>query len=287
MSVLIIGASGLVGNNVLRECEARSVDVTGTFLTSETTSADVKLDKTDGTATAELFEELRPDVVIDTAAFHDVDACETARGDAWDVNATGTRNVARAARLVGAHLVYISTDYVFAGDAEAPYREEDPVGPLNFYGQTKYAGEQAAKTAGEWTVLRSSVVYGLTSPNFLTWVRDELAAGNRIGIVDDQRSSPTYAPDLARACIQTGTEGLTGVYHAAGPESLTRYEFTHRFVTAFGFDEALVDPITTEELGQEAPRPRDSSLDSSRLVEELGVSFQSPGEAFGEMRAQV
>lgn len=288
MHVLVIGASGLVGSNAVNDCRERGLTVTGTYRTTETGHADVRLDKTDAGSTAALLGDLEPDVVVDAAAFHDVDACETERATAWDVNATGTRNVARATADVGAHLVYLSTDYVFAGDPdEAPYAEDDPIAPQNYYGQTKYAGEQAAKTADEWTILRSSVVYGLASPNFLTWARGELAAGNRIRIVDDQRSSPTYAPDLSRACVTVGRQGLTGIYHAAGPTALNRYEFTRQFADAFGYDVDLIDPIETEELGQEALRPSDSSLDSNNLVAELGVEFRAPEDAFDEMNEAV
>ncbi|MDZ7687766.1 MAG: dTDP-4-dehydrorhamnose reductase [Halobacteriales archaeon] len=288
MRVLVIGATGLVGTNTARYVEKRGHDVFETFHTEpDDTDANVdgQLDKEDEEAVVELVSDVEPDAVIDTAAFHDVDACEEERDRAWRVNAQGTRNVALAADEVGAQYVFISTDYVFAGrPEETPYVEEDAVSPVDYYAQTKYAGEQAAKIADDWTVLRPSVIYGLAKPNFVTWALSELRDGESVGIVDDQISTPTYAPDLARACVEVVEDGVTGVYHSAGPESLSRYDFTVELAEVYGYDTDLVDPITTEELGQDAPRPTDGSLDSSRLYDELGWEFSAPKEAFAEMK---
>jgi dTDP-4-dehydrorhamnose reductase len=150
---------------------------------------------------------------------------------------------------------------------------------VNYYGVTKYAAEQAAKIADSVTVLRPSVIYGNTSENFATWALSELEAGNEIEIVNDQTSTPTYAPDLAQACIDIATKNLTGLYHAAGPTSVSRYEFTRTLATECGYDRDLVRPISTEEFGQEAPRPTDSSLDSTQLYDSLAHDFRTPAEA--------
>jgi dTDP-4-dehydrorhamnose reductase len=287
MRILVIGATGLVGTNTTVYAEEGGHDVVGTFHTEPddiNEHAGRQLDKEDENAVVELLTEIEPDAVIDTAAFHDVDVCETERDRAWNVNAQGTRNVASAADEIGAYYIFISTDYVFAGNPdETPYVEEDAVSPVDYYAQTKYAGEQAAKIADDCTVLRPSVIYGLAKPNFVTWVLSELRDGESVGIVDDQISTPTYAPDLARACVEVVEDGVTGVYHAAGPESLSRYEFTVHLAEVYGYDTELVDPITTEELGQKAPRPTDGSLDSSRLYDELGWEFRTPRDAIAEM----
>jgi len=287
MRIFVVGASGLVGQNVVRIADDADHAVRGTYRTTDVPTAAVELDKTDREATREAVAEFDPDLVVDTAAFHAVDDCETERGAAFDVNARGTRHAAEAADAVDAHYVYLSTDYVFAGDDDGRYIEDDSVDPVNYYGETKYAGEIAALSTETATVLRPSVVYGSASDNFVTWVRGELAAGNEVGIVDDQVSTPTYAPDLARACVAVGERDLTGVYHAAGPESLSRYEFTLQLAEVYGFKTSLIDPITSAELGQEAPRPADSSLDSGRLYDESGVAFHPPAQAFEQMSADV
>lgn len=284
MDVVVIGGSGLVGTNVVEAFHEQDHAVVGTYRTNETPTAAVQLDKTDAGATYDLIVENDPDVVIDTAAFHAVDDCKDERQRAWRVNAGGTQNAAVGADTVGAHFVYISTDYVVPGrPEEAPYTEADGVRPTNYYGETKYAGEQAAKIADSHTILRPSVVYGLASANFSTWVLGELEDTNEVRIVDDQVSTPTYAPDLGRACVRMASSPLTGLYHAAGPDRLSRYEFTVQLAETFGFDTDLVTPITTEELGQDAPRPADSSLSSERLYDALGQPFCPPEVGFDRM----
>lgn len=288
MRLLVVGGSGLVGSNVVAAGSDAGAEVRATYRSTETERTDVRLDKTDSERTASVIEEFDPDVVVDTAAFHAVDDCETDRDLAWSVNAAGTRNVAAAADAVGAHLIYLSTDYVFAGrPGDAPYAESDPVAPPNYYAETKYAGERAARIADTATVLRPSVVYGLASDNFVTWALGELEDGNELTIVDDQISAPTYAPDLARACLAVAEEDLTGVYHATGPRSVSRYEFTTALADAHGFDSELVTPISTEEFGQEAPRPTDSTLDSTRLYDAIDHEFRSPEAAFETMRDET
>jgi len=288
MRILVIGGSGLVGSNIVEVASNSGTDVHATYNSTETGHTDIMLDKTNKERTAEVVERVNPDLIVDTAAFHAVDECETQRDFAWEVNATGTRNVAVAANDVDAHLVYLSTDYVFPGNPEeTPYVESDSVAPLNYYAETKYTGEQAAKIADQATVLRPSVIYGLASGNFVTWALEELKEGNELTIVDDQTSAPTYAPDLARACIAVAERGLTGLYHATGPSSVNRYEFTKTLAKECDFDPELVKPISTEKLGQKAPRPEDSTLDSSQLYEDIEFSFKAPEEAFTEMSTEI
>jgi dTDP-4-dehydrorhamnose reductase len=286
MHLLVIGGTGLVGSYVVDRATSRGHEVTWTYFTgNDNDQTDARrLDKTDAEAVNALVADLNPDVIVDTAAFVDVDACETDRDRAWTVNTTGTKNVAAAAASAGSHYLTISTDYVFAGDPDsAPYGADDPVAPPNYYGVTKYAAEGAASIADLWTVLRTSVVYGAEPPNFVTWARSELASDNEVRIVDDQVSTPTYAPDLARAAVDIVEEGLSGLHHAAGPASLSRYEFTRRLAEVCGYDQSLVTAISTAKLGQTAPRPADSSLDSTFLYDRLGWTFRGPREAFESM----
>jgi len=285
MRVLVIGGSGLVGTNIVSLASDADADVYATYRESSVDHADIELDKTNAERTQTVIQEVDPDLIVDTAAFHAVDSCETERDRAWSVNATGTRNVAVAANDANAHLVYLSTDYVFSGNpAETPYVESDSVSPLNYYAETKYAAEQAAKIADRTTIFRPSVIYGLASGNFVTWALGELEKGNELTIVNDQTSAPTYAPDLAEACLKVFKRELTGLYHATGPKSINRYEFTKVLAEVYGFDTKLVKPISTEEFGQEAPRPENSTLNSSRLYKAINYDFREPHEAFSEMR---
>lgn len=289
MKILVIGGTGLVGSNIVQYNSESHNEIIGTFHTetSEKSKIPYNLDKTDSGAVSRIIAEVNPDAIIDTAAFHDVDLCENEREKAWSVNAQGTRNVASTANTVNAHYVFISTDYIFGGTPkEAPFTEDDPINPINYYSRTKYAGEQAARIASNWTVLRTSVVYGVSKPNFVTWALSELQDGEEINIVDDQISTPTYARDLAKSCVDVVEESVTGVYHATGPEPLSRYEFTQRLAKTYGYDRQLIKPISTEELGQEAPRPVDGSLDSTKLYEKLGWEFTVPETAFERMQAK-
>lgn len=286
MDTVVIGASGLVGSHVARRIEAEGFEVTGTYHTSPTEEATVQVDKTDEPGIHRLISHHDPDLVIDTAAFHDVDACELQRDKAWFVNAAGTRNVAVAADNVGAHYVFLSTDYVFPGNREsAPYAETDPINPVNYYGQCKYAGEQAAKIADLSTVLRTSVIYGVSNDNFLTWALKELRESAQISVVDDQVATPTFAGDVAEACLKIGQQRHTGLFHASGPESISRYEFVRRLAEMYGCDHVDVNPILTEELDQRAQRPVDSSLDSTKLYETVEFEFRDTTAALEEIRS--
>lgn len=276
MDVVVIGASGLAGAHIVRRLDFAGLDVIGTYQTCSTNEATVQLDKTDKEAVSSLIAELDPDFVVDTAAFHDVDACELQRDKAWTVNATGTWNAATASEAVDAHFLYLSTDYVFDGNPHrAPFVENDLVNPVNYYGQSKYAGEQAAKVATRWTVLRSSVIYDDSGSNFLTWVLDQFRTDATVDVVNDQINSPTWVADLAGACLRIIKRNVTGLFHAAGPEALSRYEFANRIVDAHNLSPERLNPISTEELRQRAPRPRNSSLDSSRLYDKIDYEFNS------------
>jgi len=287
MDIFVVGGSGLVGQNIIRRCHEEQWNTLGTYHSDKVEDTAFQLDKTDNEEASDLISEHDPDVVIDTAAYHTVDECENRRQTAFDVNALGTRNVAMAANETDAHFIYLSTDYVFAGKpGEAPYSESDSVAPLNYYAESKYAGEQAAKIPTNSTVLRPSVIYGLANDNFATWALGELEAGNEITIVDDQVSAPTYAPDIARACVRIAEQGVTGLYHSTGPNSLSRFNFTRKIADVHGHDTALVQPISTEEFGQEAPRPEDSTLDSTRLYESIDYDFRTPETALRAMKGE-
>lgn len=287
MDILVIGGSGLVGANVVKQARQAGHSVVGTYNSEQSTTASIKLDKRDEDAMAEVFETVRPDVVVDTAAFDDVDACETQRETAVETNVFGSYNAATAADSIGAQYITFSTDYVFPGfPDEAPYSESSRVSPINFYGRTRLAGEQLARVTPEWTVLRTSVIYGLASPNFATWALSELRAGNDVDIVDNQISTPTYAPELARATLHIATESETGLYHATGSEMLSRYSFTVLLAETYGLDTNLITPVSTSELGQKAPRPKNTALDSTKLYEQVGFEFSNPVSTFEAMRTR-
>ncbi len=214
----------------------------------------------------------RPNVVIHTAGYTDVDGCERDPETAFTVNAQGTRRVAEGAAKANARLIYISTDYVFDGKKTEPYTEHDPVNPLNVYGRSKLIGEQEAlKACPSVLIVRTSWLYGAHGKNFVKTILQLAATRPEIRVVDDQRGSPTYARDLASVISELIRRGIIGVVHAGGEGECSWYEFAVAIVQEAGCDCRLI-PISTAESGRLAIRPPYSVL-STALLQQYGLSL--------------
>lgn len=266
MRVLVTGASGQVGSEVVAELERRSsVVVKGTGL--DVIAAErSRLDVADRDAVLAVVTSIEPDVVIHPAAWTAVDACEEDPDRAFAVNALGTRHVAEAARLVGAHVAYVSTDYVFDGTATRPYREWDVPNPLSVYGASKLGGE--AELGESATIVRTSWVCGRNGANMVkTILRLASSAGGPLHFVDDQRGSPTVAHDLAAKLVELALGRRPGVFHVTNQGETTWFELARTVVAAAGLDPARVEPIPTSALAppRPAPRPANSVLDNAAL----------------------
>lgn len=224
-----------------------------------------RLDVSDRAQVAQAFEDLRPDVVVHCAAWTAVDACEADPDRAFAVNALGTRNVAEAARRHRAHVVYLSTDYVFDGTSQRPYVEWDPPNPLSVYGRSKLGGElELALGAAGATVVRTSWVCGYHGANMVRTVLRLMAQPGPLRFVDDQRGSPTFTADLAGALCALSRERLPGLFHLTNEGVTTWFGFARAVVEAAGGDAGRVEPITTAQLDppRPAPRPANSVLDN-------------------------
>ncbi len=206
-----------------------------------------------------------PDVIFHAAAWTAVDACEDDPDRAFRVNALGTRHVAEAARLVGAHLVYVSTDYVFDGRLARPYAEWDEPNPLSVYGRSKRAGELEVDPA--WTTLRTSWVVGTEGTNMARTVLRLARSEGPLRFVDDQRGSPTVATDLACKMVELGLARRPGLFHVTNAGETTWFGFACEVLRLAGLDASRVEPITTAELEppRRAPRPANSVLDNAAL----------------------
>jgi dTDP-4-dehydrorhamnose reductase len=224
-----------------------------------------------------------PDYVIHTAAFTDVDACETEPQRAWDINALGTKNVAEACEEHGARLIYVSTDYVFDGE-EGPYSEEAPTRPINVYGESKLAGERFTLNSSVNAIARVCVLYGPNKPNFVTWVLNSLRAHTPINVVTDQYNTPTYVGNCAHALLRMCELGLTGVYHVSGREQLNRYAFACAIADIFALDKKLINGTTTDTLQQQARRPMNSSLRVEKAERALGMHLANVHEGLTLLR---
>jgi dTDP-4-dehydrorhamnose reductase len=256
MKLLVTGAAGMLGRDVMLAAGNAGHDVVG-FGRAE-------LDITDPAALAKKFDLERPDVVINCAAWTDVDGAEEAEQAAFAVNGIGAGNVAAAAAAVGASVVYVSSDYLFDGAKGAPYVESDQPAPLSAYGRTKLAGEEATVAANKrHFVVRSAWLFGIGGPNFVETMLRLAGSGNEVLVVRDQVGSPTYTWHLAYGIVRL-IEGIEfGIHHMAASGQCSWYDFAREI-----FEQAKIEckvlSITTEEFGRPAPRPPFSALTSQR-----------------------
>jgi dTDP-4-dehydrorhamnose reductase len=231
-----------------------------------------------------------PHVVANAAAFTHVDRCEREPDAARRVNAIAPGLLAEACRHAGARLVHVSTDYVFPGDGDRPYREDDPVAPRSAYGRSKLEGEQRVMAADDSAlVLRTSWVFG-HGRNFLAAILDQARLRRRgevqgpLRVVDDQRGRPTYAVDLAQALVALVGRGARGLYHVANRGDASWWELARTCLDASGYEDLEIDRIATDSLDLPAPRPAWSVLDCAR-AEALGAGLRSWPEALAEYLA--
>jgi len=256
MKVLVTGAGGMLGHDVVLAAANAGHEVVGFGHT--------ELDVTDADAVARKIEAERPGVVVNCAAWTDVDGAEAAEEAATEVNGAGAGNVAAAAAAVGASVVYVSTDYVFDGAKGSPYVETDQSAPLSAYGRSKLAGEEATAAANKrHFVVRSAWLFGIAGPNFVETMLRLAADHGEVLVVRDQVGSPTYSWHLAYGIVRL-IEGVEfGIHHMAAAGACSWYEFAREI-----FDQARIEctvlSATTEMLGRPAPRPACSVLTSQR-----------------------
>jgi len=284
MRIFVTGAEGQLGSEI---CRISKHDNFGTYLENYealNNTTYVQLDITNRMLVFETIKKIKPEWIIHCAALTNVDLCEVQRDATWSVNVEGTRNIADASKAAGAKVLYVSTDYVFDGK-KGMYKEDDKPNPLNYYGKTKLEGEKIVQSLKDSIVVRSSVMFSRDKPNFLLWVLNKLKEGE-IGIVTDQINSPTLNTELAECILKLIEMDVTGVYHTAGDERISRFDFARKIAEAFGFDKSMIKPIKTEQLNQIARRPVDASLDISK-VKSLGINFSNIKAALEKLKEQM
>ncbi|WCK54287.1 dTDP-4-dehydrorhamnose reductase [Aneurinibacillus sp. Ricciae_BoGa-3] len=253
MKVLITGGKGQLGTDVARILQEQGHEV----YALGRDQLDITLLK----ETISTISEMKPDVIVHTAAYTKVDAAEEQVDQAYLVNAIGTRNIAIAADKVKAKLVHISTDYVFRGDVETPYREFDSTDPLTMYGKSKLAGEVFVRDfCKHYFILRTSWVYGKHGQNFVKTMLKLAETRSELNVVFDQVGSPTYTVDLARFILQIMETECYGTYHVSDSGHCSWYEFAREIFELAGKD-IKVNPVTTAEFPRPAPRPAYSVMD--------------------------
>lgn len=276
--VLVCGSNGLLGQRLAwlldsdPEYEVLHTSHHRSFAQPEILIDYTQLDISVRSDVKSLVTSFRPDVILNAAAMTNVDACEREREQAWKINVTAVENLAEVSRRIGAKLIHVSTDYVFDGRT-GNYKEEDRVHPINYYGKTKLAGENVLVSSGiNYAILRTIVVYGTgvnVKNNFALWVINSLSEKKMIRCVDDQISNPTHVADLALAMKQCMEHDARGLYHVAGAESVSRYDFAVRAAEIFGFDSSLITKIKSGDLQQLAQRP----LHTSFVIEKAKKTF--------------
>lgn len=274
MKVFVTGVGGQLGHDVINELTSRGYEAIGSDVVDMVLSGVpyVALDITDKIEVERVIAEIRPDAIIHCAAWTAVDAAEDAdkQEKVKAINVDGTQNIANAAKIVDAKMIYISTDYVFDGQGTAPWEPDcKEYAPLNVYGQTKLGGELAvSSTLEKYFIVRIAWVFGLNGGNF---IRTMLQVGKnhpQVRVVNDQIGTPTYTYDLARLLVDMIESEKYGYYHATNEGGyISWYDFTKEIYRQTGMDTEVL-PVTTEEYGlSKAARPFNSRLDKKKLTD--------------------
>lgn len=280
--LFITGGSGLLGSKF--PTITHDYEIITTYNENPKDNA-VKLDITNEKDVLGKIESLNPDLIIHSAALTNVDYCEDHQEEAERINVQGTLNLVKACQEIGAKFIYVSTDFVFDGK-KGMYSEDEETNPLNYYAKSKLKGEEHIQNSDlNYVIARVSVLYGWhTNFNFVTWVINELKAGNPINIVTDEYNSPTYADNAAEAILNICSKDREGLYHIAGDERINRFDFAKNIAQVFELDATLVNPILSEELTRKAPRPMDSSLSVEKAQNHLDIKLLDTKEGLNEMK---
>ncbi len=297
MKILITGSNGLLGQKLLHKL--RIDDAVELIATSKGKNrVSVKdgytfhaLDITNQVAVEKLIEAQKPDVVINTAAMTNVDLCEDEKKACDKLNVHAVSYLADACLEINAHLIHISTDFIFDGE-NGPYREEDTPNPLSYYGLSKLKSEQllyAHKV--KWSILRTIIVFGvgenLSKGNIVLWAKGALEKAEPLNIIDDQFRAPTLAEDLGDACILAAKKKAYGIFNASGKDIMSIYEIVERIAKYYGNTTENLNKISTATLNQKAGRPPRTGFILDKAKEVLGYNPHSFEECLAIIDEQL
>lgn len=269
MRIMVLGAGGMLGKDLVPILSGRH-DVFGKDIQD--------FDITDEKQVDREITGFQPAVVINAAAYTDVDGCESHQDLAFAVNAEGARNVARACSRSGAAMIHLSTDYIFDGRSRVPYSEETKPNPINVYGKSKLKGEQYVQEILEnFLILRTAWLYGRHGKNFVDTILNLSSRPGPLRVVNDQKGAPTYSKDLSRAIARIIDKQPRGILHVTNSGSCTWYEFAQNIleIGAPGYSPENIIPISSGELNRPAPRPANSVLDCNRFEKLTGERMRS------------
>ena len=273
MKILITGSNGMLAHDLINALQERH----DLILTTSKT-----LDITDKKQTIDYIRDKKPDLVINSAAYTDVDGCEENQDLAYSVNGEGVRNLALACRDIDCPLVHISTDYVFDGSATEPIREDGEIGPISVYGKSKLEGEQAIQDIlDKYFIIRTAWLYGINGRNFPKTMLELAENHPEITVVYDEVGTPTYTPDLAEGISRLIETDYYGIYHLTNSGSCSWCEFAKYIFEIAGRDVKVI-PVTASEFARPAPRPSYSVLDNSNWIERGFKPLRSYKDAIKE-----
>ena len=282
MKILITGSNGLLGQKIVRQSLKKGI----TFLATskgENRNPDCpsekyqSLDICDATEIENVFSDFEPTHIIHTAAITNVDACELNPEECELVNVTATRYLLEASQKINAHFQLLSTDFIFDGE-KGNYKETDEPNPLSVYAKSKVDGEAILINSDykNHSVVRTIIVYGignnLSRNNIICWAKEALSKGQTMNIIDDQFRAPTWADDLAWACLKICALNKTGIYHISGPETLSIYMIVERVANYYGLSTETLTKTDSSTLNQPAKRPPRTGFDLTKSRNELGYN---------------
>ena len=292
--ILVTGANGLLGQNMVQlfdgKFELFASGIEKQFVLDEKKFNYKVLDITDLDHCKEIVDDIKPDIIINTASMTNVDECEIEKEMCWNINVKGVENLAKAAKRKMTFIIHISTDYIFDGD-DGPYSEDDRPNPIGYYGKSKLASENAIRMVGiPYAIIRTSVLFGLginVKKNFFLWLNNNLKQRRKVNIVTDQYNTPTLVNDLSDGILKLIQKSAYGVFNMSGKEYINRFDFAVSLANVFGYDKKLINPIKTESLKQKANRPMKGGLVIDKAIEEIEYNPKSMVEIFTYLRSQL
>lgn len=282
MKILITGSNGLLGQKIVRQLNKRKIAYLATSK-GENRNPDcdpsnyVAMDICSEEEIATVLISYLPTHVIHTAAMTNVDACELNPTDCYEINFAATKKLFRCAKIINAHFQLLSTDFIFDGE-QGNYKENDLPNPLSVYAKSKVDAEQILLNDGysNYSIVRTIIVYGignnLSRTNIVCWAKEALTNGQEMRIIDDQFRAPTWADDLAWACIRICELNKNGVFHISGPETISIFDIVQRVAKHFGLSTKTLFRTDSSTLNQPAKRPPRTGFDLSKSRNELGYN---------------